>query len=143
MLLPLAGALIIGLPSLLLAIWFSWLSHRHFQRGGLLLVARTWIVVLISIAGALTALYAPFVVTGFGLLYNALTCFCIFAVGGAIPSAVIALVVSCLTYWLKDNGDEYELNIVLIMVLGTVSGLLAAVPALYLCMEVMNTFWHS
>jgi hypothetical protein len=142
MLLPLAGALCVGLPGLLLGAWFSWLTRRRWLRGGAMLVARTWLLCLAVIAGSLTVLVAPFVNTGFGLPYNAFVCFCVFVVAGGIPSAVIALVVSCLTYWLEEGRGEYESNAILIVVLGTVSGILAAVLAIPLSMSVMDAFWH-
>lgn len=142
MLLPLAGALLVGLPGLLLGVWFSWLTRRRWLRGGAMLVIRTWLVCLAMIAGGLTALAAPFVNTGFGLPYNALVCFCLFATAGGIPSAVIALVVSCLTCWLEDRRDEYESNAILIVVLGTVSGIIAGVLALRLSFGVMVDLWH-
>jgi hypothetical protein len=142
MLLPLAGALLVGLPGLLLGVWFSWLTRRRWLRGGAILVLRTWLLCLAAIAGGLTALGAPFVKTAFGLPYNALVCFCVFAIAGGIPSAVIALVVSCLTYWLEDAHDEYQSNTVLIITLGTVSGILAAVLALRLSFGVMVDLWH-
>jgi hypothetical protein len=142
MFLALAGALIVGMPSVLFAIWFSWLTHRRFLRGGFLLVARTWVVVLASIAGALTVVSLPSADTSFGLLYYALVVFCILAIGGGIPSAVMALVVSGLTYWWQDSRDDYELNIAYIVVLGTISGLLAALPALQLSFKVLSALWH-
>lgn len=142
MLLPLAGAVLVGLPGLLLAVWFSWLTRRRWLRGGAIPVLRTWLLCLAVIAGGLTALGAPFVKSGFGLPYNALVCFSIFAIAGGVPSAVIALVVSCLTYWLNDGRGEYESNAILIVVLGTVSGIVAAVLALPLSLGVMDAFWH-
>ncbi len=142
MLFPLAGAVLVGLPGLLLAVWFSWLAHRRWLRGGAILVVRTWLLCVTVIAGVLTALGAPFVNTGFGLPYNALVCFSALAIEGGIPSAAIALVVSCLTYWLKDGNREYEPNANLILVLGTVSGIAAAIPAISLSMVVMDTFWY-
>ncbi len=107
-----------------------------------MLVLRVWLLCLAMIAGGLTVLSAPFVETGFGLLYNALVCFCVFTVAGSIPSAVIALVVSCLTYWLEDGHREDPSNAILIVVLGTVSGILAGVLVLPLSVGVMDVFWH-
>jgi hypothetical protein len=142
MLLPLAGALLVGLPGLLLGIWFSWLTRRRWLRGGAMLVARMWLLYLTMIAGGLTALSAPFIKTDFGLPYNALVCFCVFAIAGGIPSAVIAIVVSFFTYWLEDERSEYESNAILITVLGTASGILAGVPALQWSFAVMVNLWQ-
>jgi hypothetical protein len=143
MFLPLAGALIVGLPGVLLAVWFSFVSHRNWLRGGVAATAKGWLIYIVSIAGVVTALGAPFIHTGFGLLYNALLCFFVLAIAGGIPSAVIALVVSCLTYWLSDSHDEYDSNTTGIVTLGAVSGILAALPALQLSVYVMNYFWHK
>jgi hypothetical protein len=94
------------------------------------------------IAGGLTAVSAPVVNTGFGLPYNAFVCFAVFSIAGGIPSAVIALVVSALTYWLEGFRGGYNSNGVLIVMIGTVSGIVAAVLALPLSCEVMDTFWN-
>lgn len=142
MFLAIAGALLVGLPGLLLGVWFSWLARRRWLRGGAMLVVRTWLLCLAMIAGGLTALCVPFVKTGFGLPYNALVCFCIFAIAGGIPSAVIALVVSCLTHWLEDGRGEYDSSAISIVVLGTVSGIVAAVLVLPLSFGVMVGLWH-
>jgi len=142
MLLPLAGALLVGLPGLLLGAWFSWLARRRWLRGGVMLVARTWLLCLAMIACGLTALGAPFVNTGFGLPYNALVCFCVLAIAGGIPSAVIAAVVSFLTYSLENGRGEYNSKAMFVVVLGTVSGIIAAVLALPLSMSVMDALWY-
>lgn len=143
MLLPLAGAVLVGLPGLLLGVWFSWLTRRRWLHGGAIPVLRTWLLCLTAIAGGLTAFAAPCVKTGFGLPYNASVCFAVVAIAGGIPSAVIALVVSCLTCWLDDGRGERESNAILIVVLGTFSGILAAVLALPLSLRVMDAFWHQ
>lgn len=142
MLLPLAGFLCVGLPGILLGVWFSWLMRRCWLRGGAILVARTWLLCLGTIVAGLTALSAPFVTTGFGVPYNALACFCAFAIAGGIPSAVIALVVSCLTHWLEQGCGKGRSNATLIVVIGTLAGTLAGTPALLLSMGAMGAFWH-
>jgi len=43
---------------------------------------------------------------------------------------------------LEDRRDEYESNAILIVVLGTVSGIIAGVLALGLSMSVLDAFWH-
>ena len=91
MLLPLAGVLLVGLPSLLLALWFGWLLHQRFLRGGFLLVARTQAVVFSSIAATLTIASLPVADTSHRLLNCALVVVCVVAIAGGVPSAVIAL----------------------------------------------------
>ena len=140
MLLPLAFVLLVGLPGLLLAVWFSWLTRRRWLRGGAILVLKTWLLCLASIAGICTAIVAPVGNTGFGLAYTALAVFCVLTIGGGIPSGVMVLVVSCLTYWLEDGRDKYESNAILIVVLGTFSGLLASIPALRVAFLAMDSF---
>ena len=90
---------------------------------------RTWIVCLATIAGIITVVFSPFVKSGFGLTYNAFVTFSVLAIAGGIPSAVIAFVVSCLTFWLEDERDKYESYVILIVVLGTISGLAVSIPA--------------
>ncbi|MHB8902155.1 MAG: hypothetical protein ACYC6Y_25640 [Thermoguttaceae bacterium] len=141
MFLALAGALLVGLPGVLLGVWFSWLTRRRWLRGGALLVLRTWLVVLTSIAGGVTILCAPLVQTGFGLAYNALVCFCTLAVAGGIPSAVIALAVSSLTYWL--DRDPYESKAPAIIATGTVSGIVAGLFTLRLGFAILDLLWHQ
>jgi hypothetical protein len=141
MLLPLAGALLVGLPGLLLGIWFSWLVRRCWLCGGVTLVVGMWFLCVATVAAGLSAIGAPFIKTDSGLPYNALVCFCVLGVAGGIPSAVIAIVVSCLTHGLEGRRGENKLSASLIVGVGAVAGILAGVPALRLSMSAMDVLW--
>jgi hypothetical protein len=67
--------------------------------------------------------------------------FSIFAVLGGVPSAVIALVVSLLTYVFERQRQLDESNSIWIIAVGTASGLIAGICALPLAMGVMDASW--
>ena len=143
MLLPLAGALCVGLPALLLALWFSWLIRLCWRRGKIRLVGLTWLCCLVAIAAGCTAVFGPWVNTGYSLRYNVLVCFVLFALAGGIPSAVIAVVVSSLTWILEDSRPERGSRAAGIVAAGTVAGIVAGVLTLRVVMTLMDILWRG
>ena len=133
--LPAAGALLIGLPGFVLAVWFSKLVRRRWLHGGAISVALAWLTTLIAIAGLVTALGFAVIHTGHGLLYNACSLFAILTIAGGIPSVVIALVVSLLTSRVPEKAE-------LIVVIGTIAGLVTSLIGLKLALAAMDALWR-
>jgi hypothetical protein len=119
MLLPIAGAVLIGLPALTLAVWFSWVGRCCWLSGGPVLVAVMWLLHVGLISAVCGLIGYPFlVVPGTNTLNDAIRGIAVCAVAGGLPSGVIAVVVSCFTHLLPKHA-------ILTVVAGTFSGLVA------------------
>ena len=121
MLLPLAGAVLVGLPALALAVWFSWVARCCWLSGGPVLVTGMWLLHLILIATICGLIGYPFlVVADRSPVSDALRSIALYAIAGGLPSGVIAVVVCCFAHLLPKHA-------ILTVVAGTLAGLAAGV----------------
>ena len=91
--LSLDGVLLLTIPSFVLAAWFSWLVRRSWLRGGPVRVTAMWLTSLAVVSCVLSTVYHNNSAY-FGVLARTLEFFGVLMIAGAIPSGVIALVVS-------------------------------------------------
>jgi hypothetical protein len=121
MLLPIAGAVLIGLPALALAVWFSWLVRCCWLSGGPVLVTGMWLLHLILISTICGVSGYPFLnVANHNALSDALRSIPLYAIAGSLPSGVIAVVVSCFAHLLPKHA-------ILTVVAGILAGLAAGI----------------
>lgn len=122
MLLPIAGAVLIGLPALALAMWFSWVARCSWLSGGPGLVTAMWLLHVILISAICGLIGYPFLfVADHHALIGALRRFVLYAIAGGLPSGVIAVAASYFAYRLPKRAVH---TVVAATLAGLVAGIL-------------------
>lgn len=121
MIFPIIAAVIIGLPALVLAVWFSWLGRRCWLSGGPTLVTGMWLLHLALISTICGTITYPFLfVAPNDYLDAVLRNIAVYGIAGSLPSGVIACVVSWLAHLFPNRA-------ILTLFAGTLAGLAAGV----------------